>query len=891
LGGQTQRLYATWDPEALRLAWTGASWSSDGDLFVYLDTVEGGTNDLYNPGGPAADGGAIHVSNQAMQADYVVWVQDARTATLLHWDGSGWIPAGPGLKMYFDGGRQGGQTDLYLPFDLVEASPASPLGLLAVAAEEPAPGQELRLWATLPLFNPVNSPRVNRMLALLPALSELSLRLAYRWPSLGDGVCPNSRTFGYFGDVDPQLSIESDPSGIGLSGLGRGLFWLTESILANAGEMSAPLLEFVRPAHPPVDIGQTIHYTVRYRNAGTEIQHGVRLALTTYGVALGSNTIDLGDVPPGAEVQATFDGEVIGTGPRGRYAAVHALLYDAAHGEGDALEWLWAAHRVDQGAPEKLDISRLGATVGPRLAALTGLAFDESGVQSIEVEITGPNGTRTITCPVERSAEGRWGCTWDVSGGALPDGTPFTLRARAIDLLGHAGEWSAPHTMLLDARPPELQVSSALTDTVALGRGSLFGSALDGSGIAGVQACVDGECEKVRLLAADAGSARWQYRLPAGSFDYESKTLTLYSTDRVGNRTGALQTSLTLDNVPPQLEATQVLLQETLGDRQVVLEGTVLDGGPVPRVFVRVQAPEGQQSWQTTARDGDRWTYELAGEMPGRYLLWLRAVDQAGNEVAMGPYAVDVTCTDATLVTVLQAEGSGTGSIYTLTAVVTNTGPAALPAGVPVAFFAGETLLGAGQLLPVLEAGQSGSVSAQWTRPGPDGYELSAVVNEPQVELLCATPPMAKAWIGTNVDLRITKTVQPAIAVPGSAITYTLVYSNAGTDLATGVLISDLLPAAILAPAYEFTGATLTPVDGPPDFAWSVAALAGGEGGQIVIRGTIDPLVTTPVTITNAVTITAPWDAPYGSVARVELRVVDEIAPLAPKAWLPLIVR
>jgi len=729
------------------------------------------------------------------------------------------------------------------------------------------------------------------MLAFLPALSELSLRLAYRWPSLGDGVCPNSRAFGYFGDVDPQLSIESDPSGIGLSGLGRGLFWLTESILSNAGLPDMPSLEFVRPGHAPVDIGQTIHYTVRYRNAGTETQHGVRLALNTYGVALASSTIDLGDVPPGAEAQATFDGEVIGTGPRGRYAAVHALLYDAAHGEGDALEWLWAAHRVDQGAPETLDLSRLGQTVGPRLAALSGFAFDESGVQSIEVEITGPNGTRTIICPVERPAEGRWGCTWDVSGGALPDGTPFTLRARAIDRLGHASEWSAPHTMLLDARPPELQVSSPLSETVALGRGSLFGAALDGSGIAGVQACVDGQCEKVKVLAADAGSARWQYRLPAGSFDYESKTLTLYSTDKVGNRTEALQTSLTLDNVPPQLEVTQVLQQEALGERQVVLEGTVLDGGPAPRVFVRVQAPDGAQSWHNTARDGDLWTFDLAGEMPGRYLLWLRAADQAGNELAMGPYAVDVTCTDAALLTVLRADGSGAGSTYTLTAVITNTGPAALPSGLPVTFFAGETLLDAGQLLPVLEPGQSGTVSAQWTRPGPGGYELSAVVNEPHVEMLCATPPMAKAWVGTDVDLRISKTVQPAVVVPGSVITYTLVYSNAGADLATGVVISDTLPLQILAPSYQFTGAAITPVEGAPDFAWSVADLAGGEGGQIVISGTVDPLVTMPLTITNVVTITAPWDAPDGSVARVELRVVDEIALPAPRLWLPLIMR
>ena len=88
-----------------------------------------------------------------------------------------------------------------------------------------------------------------------------------------------------------------------------------------------------------------------------------------------------------------------------------------------------------------------------------------------------------------------------------------------------------------------------------------------------------------------------------------------------------------------------MLQQEALGERQVVLQGTVQDGGPGARVFVRVQAPDGAQSWQNPARDGDGWTYELAGEMPGRYLLWLQAVDRSGNERTMGPYAVDVTCT------------------------------------------------------------------------------------------------------------------------------------------------------------------------------------------------------------------------------------------------------
>ena len=66
----------------------GATWSGDGDLFVYLDTGPGGTTASSTR--PGRRGGAVQLSNEAMQADTLVWVQDAHTAALLHWDGSAW---------------------------------------------------------------------------------------------------------------------------------------------------------------------------------------------------------------------------------------------------------------------------------------------------------------------------------------------------------------------------------------------------------------------------------------------------------------------------------------------------------------------------------------------------------------------------------------------------------------------------------------------------------------------------------------------------------------------------------------------------------------------------------------------------------------------------------
>ncbi|MFN2169734.1 MAG: CARDB domain-containing protein, partial [Anaerolineae bacterium] len=226
-----------------------------------------------------------------------------------------------------------------------------------------------------------------------------------------------------------------------------------------------------------------------------------------------------------------------------------------------------------------------------------------------------------------------------------------------------------------------------------------------------------------------------------------------------------------------------------------------------------------------------------------------------------------------------------------LTAVISNTGPAELPAGAAVTLYEGEMPLGETQLLPALAAGQASTVSAPWTRPGPGEYEFRAVVDVTPEMVLCATPPMGHDRLGPDVDLRISKSVQPGMATPGDVITYTLVYSNAGAALATGVAISDPLPAEILAPVYQSAGAVITPVVGSGNFAWQVADLAGGEGGQIVINGMMALTVTTPITLTNVVTVTAPLEgAPGDNVAWVDLPVGQEVGPPQPRFWLPLIV-
>ena len=471
-----QSLYATWDHQALGLAWTGANWSGDGDLFIYLDTGPGGTTSTFTPESAAITGTTVTLPPDVL-ADALIWVRDASTAVLLRWDGSAWSGSTPltDAQFRFDGGRNGGQTDLYLPFELLGIPAGASLGLLAFAAEEPTSDVGLRVWATLPVVNPINSSRVNTRLPLAPLGSAMVLRHAYRWAALGDGICPNG-TDGTLleeqhSDTALHLTVESDPPGASASGVAGGLFWVGNPGSALGTFDRESLFGFLNPAHPPLPDGQVIAYTVRYRNEGSHTLEGAWLDLLAIGaLQLDRGRLDLGDIPPGGEGTVTFTGAVDRGMSQLGLAVVLARLHAATNGADEALEWLVAAHRVDRGAPERVGLNAPQALIGPEAGWLGGYSHDESGVRQVEIEITSPSGaTSTLTCGVSDPATGGWSCPWDATaanGGVQPSNDDeFTVRLRATDRFGQTSGWSAPHIIRVDAQPPTVTLAAEVTDT------------------------------------------------------------------------------------------------------------------------------------------------------------------------------------------------------------------------------------------------------------------------------------------------------------------------------------------------------------------------------------------------------------------------------------------
>jgi uncharacterized repeat protein (TIGR01451 family) len=143
-------------------------------------------------------------------------------------------------------------------------------------------------------------------------------------------------------------------------------------------------------------------------------------------------------------------------------------------------------------------------------------------------------------------------------------------------------------------------------------------------------------------------------------------------------------------------------------------------------------------------------------------------------------------------------------------------------------------------------------------------------------------------------DLAITKAVMPLSALPGATITYTLAYSNAGSFMAQGVVISDRLPAEIEVTGFASSGAATTPVPGGQDLVWQVADLKPGEGGVITVTAIVSPLLTSALVLTNTAIITTPLEMwPGDNLAQAVLQVILGPPPFEPAAriWLPLIMR
>lgn len=241
-----QRFATTWDSQALRVNWQGADWNVDGDLFVYLDTIPGGTVSAYRPNqfvtsleqsmvaGTAfvtlpANAAARGVGSSTMSLpksinalqqdllnaqqgirsstlegfDYLIYIQDAQVAEVLRWNGTVWESTRTPPEYVFSIENGIEHTDIRVPFANIAYDRSQKFGMVAMATRE---GQLLP-WATFPTTNPTVLGQPTQKITLTPLIN------AYGWPALVDNMCP--RTTAMNPDTTQIIAtLTSTPNGV-----------------------------------------------------------------------------------------------------------------------------------------------------------------------------------------------------------------------------------------------------------------------------------------------------------------------------------------------------------------------------------------------------------------------------------------------------------------------------------------------------------------------------------------------------------------------------------------------------------------------------------------------------------------------------------------------------
>ena len=105
--------------------------------------------------------------------------------------------------------------------------------------------------------------------------------------------------------------------------------------------------------------------------------------------------------------------------------------------------------------------------------------------------------------------------------------------------------------------------------------------------------------------------------------------------------------------------------------------------------------------------------------------------------------------------------------------------------------------------------------------------------------------------------LTVTKHVSSGHGRPAAPVTYTVVFTNAGVELATGVLITDIVPARFSGLAWSSSGAAIALTQLSPAYAWQVQDLSPGASGIITVSGVMTDYQVPGDIFTNTVTFAA----------------------------------
>lgn len=139
---------------------------------------------------------------------------------------------------------------------------------------------------------------------------------------------------------------------------------------------------------------------------------------------------------------------------------------------------------------------------------------------------------------------------------------------------------------------------------------------------------------------------------------------------------------------------------------------------------------------------------------------------------------------------------------------------------------------------------------------------VSATTPDPDPENNTST---VEVIAGRAADLSVVKTASSAQIAPGDPLTYTIVVRNLGPDAAENALLTDAIPAGLLAPQFA--------INGGPFQSWpgtlSLGTLPSGASVTVLIRGTASDILTGNLSNTARVSAVTPDPDPENNTSTV----------------------
>ena len=131
--------------------------------------------------------------------------------------------------------------------------------------------------------------------------------------------------------------------------------------------------------------------------------------------------------------------------------------------------------------------------------------------------------------------------------------------------------------------------------------------------------------------------------------------------------------------------------------------------------------------------------------------------------------------------------------------------------------------------------------------------------------------------IDTSADMQITKISKPNPVIAGNTLTYTIIARNNGPSFASNVIVSDNVPSELSDVQYSLDGGLTWNI-----WQGSIAlnTLANNASVTILIQGTVDPDLTTPITNEATVSSDTP-DPDLSNNTAAETTDIEESADVA----------